>query len=130
LSVRYGERELKIMVVEDVEGMRSLIETVLQGIKGVRVSALVGTTIHARVELGRNRPELVLLDEVLPGESSVDLLQDLIRQQIPVLLMTGVEDPSHAIPEGAAGRILKPGWDSIEEDRIRFGAVISAVVGR
>ncbi len=114
------KQPLSILIVEDIAEMSQLLEHTLQGIAGIKISGIVQNTFEARLELTRRRPSLVLLDEVLPGESSSDLLQDLISQGIPVILMTGLTVPSSAPLAGALERVIKPTWDSIEEDRIRL----------
>lgn len=80
------------------------------------------------MELSRHRPDLVLLDEVLPGESGLDLLQELSRSAIPVILLSEMQNPEHAVAAEAVERLRKPGWKSLEEDRVRFGAVIRAIL--
>jgi two-component system response regulator CitB len=108
---------ISVLIVEDVDEMRHLLQIVLEGIPEVRVSGLAKNGIEARLELTRRRPQVVLLDEVLPGESSQDLFQEFKEAGVPVFLMTSMESPSHEIPEGAEGRWVKPGWKSIEEER-------------
>jgi CheY-like chemotaxis protein len=81
------------------------------------------------LELSRRRPDLVLMDEILPGESSLDLLVEIQALSIPVLLVTGVEEPTHEIPPGVAGRLKKPGWDSLKADQERFRVAIFGALG-
>jgi len=115
---------VSVLVVEDVEEMQGLLEHVLQGIDGLKISGIAGNGFEARLELSRRRPQLVLLDEVLPGESSVDLLNEFSAQKIPVILITSLENPSSELPLGASVRISKPGWKSVEEDRARIKKAI------
>jgi response regulator of citrate/malate metabolism len=115
---------ISVLIIEDVEEMRKLLEHVIQGIEGVKISGLAKNSFEARIELSRRRPDLIFLDEVLPGESSVDLLQELVLQGIPVILITGLKNPLQGQLGGAADRIVKPGWDSIENDRKRFREAI------
>ena len=112
----------KILIVEDVASMRQLLEHVISSISGMKVSGSAKNTFEARLELTRRRPDLVLLDEILPGESSVELLGEL--KEIPVLLLTGIENPTHPFPLGAIGRLFKPSFETIEQDRNRFEAAI------
>ncbi|MGK5084088.1 response regulator [Bdellovibrionota bacterium FG-1] len=115
---------LAILIVEDVDTMRSLLEQVVGGLEGVRVSGTARNGWEARRELTRRRPDWVLLDEVLPGESSLDLLKELEAQQIPVLLLTGIEKPDHSIPSGAIGRLVKPTWDDLKIQGGVFGTAL------
>ncbi|HUP57258.1 MAG TPA: hypothetical protein VM598_07375, partial [Bdellovibrionota bacterium] len=67
-------------------------------------------------------------DEIIPGESATDLLSEFRSEGIPVLMLTSMLKPDHQLPEGAAGRIIKPGWNSIDQDRERIGKSIFSVV--
>jgi DNA-binding response OmpR family regulator len=120
---------IRILIVEDVDTMRYLLGIVLSDVPGMSVSGMAANGWEARLELSRRRPDIVLLDEVLPGESSIELLAELRASGIPVLMITGMESPAHPIPEGAEGRILKPGWKSVAEDRERIQASILRALG-
>lgn len=118
-----------VLIIEDVHSMRELLAQVVSGIEGLKLSGQAKNVWEARLELSRRRPALVLLDEILPGESSVDLLIEMHAQSIPVLLLTGIEDPSHPIPEGALGRLVKPTWESLAADQERFRLAIFSALG-
>ena len=121
----------RILVVEDVDEMRELLAETLSGIEGIRVTGQVQNTQEARIEITRRRPDLVLLDEVLPGESSLDLLEELKSEGIPVVLITGVEEKTERpLPAGALIRMAKPAWESLEEDRLRIRAQLAKVIPR
>jgi chemotaxis response regulator CheB len=111
---------LRVLIVEDVETMRELLRELVSGIPGCRVSSTSRNTAEARVEVHRRRPDVVLLDEVLPGESSLDFLAELRALSIPAILVTGLEDRTHPLPDGARARLAKPTWESLGEDRQRF----------
>jgi DNA-binding NtrC family response regulator len=117
-----------ILIIDDVDEMREMLTTLIDGLSGYRVSAACGNCAEARVEAMRRRPALILLDEILPGESSFDLLQEFVADGIPVVLMTGVENPTHGVPAGAALRVEKPGWKSLDQDAKRLEAVFDRVL--
>lgn len=105
--------------------MRHLLKEVVGGISGLKVSGTAGNVAEAQFEIRKNRPDLVLLDEVLPGESALAFLGELSEEeQLPVILLTGLEKPEHALPAQARDRLVKPGWDTIEEDRVRMRELI------
>lgn len=110
-----------ILIVEDVDIARELMAELLRfsslpfSGKNTPISpevVLAASVMEARRVLLWKRPALVLLDEVLPGESARDLLNDLIAANIPTLLLTSMEASSLAverpIPPGALGRVRKP----------------------
>lgn len=118
-------KKLEVLLVEDVDEMRESLVVFLNTIPGLHVQASARNTWEARLELRRRRPDLVFLDEILPGESSLDLLNDLTREGVPVILLTSLGNPSSQLPPGALGRLIKPGWKNFEEGRKRFEGLIS-----
>jgi response regulator of citrate/malate metabolism len=100
--------------------MRHLVSETVSGIRGFTVSGLARNVWEARLEVHRRRPDLVLLDEILPGESSLDLLAELIEQGIGVWLLTGASEGARQVPQGVYGRLAKPTWETLETDRVRF----------
>lgn len=113
-------RPVSILIVEDVAEMRTLLEALLQKMEGVKVSGLAKNGAEARLEMLRRRPDLLFLDEVLPGESSLDLLKESSLQGIPVVLITSLSNSDHGLPSEAIGRIEKPSWKTFEEDLARI----------
>lgn len=118
----------RILIVEDVDTMGELLKVLVSEIPGYEVSAVVSRIRDAQLQVLRSRPHLVLLDEIMPGESSFDLLTTLVNEQIPTFLITGLENPSHTLPPGALGRLMKPGWRTLAEDRARFKEEIDRVL--
>lgn len=119
-----SQPKTKVLVIEDVQEMRQLIIEMLKGISTVELVGSASGTVEARLLILRDRPDLVLMDEVLPGESSLDLLNELHQQRIPVVLMTGVMDPRHELPAQARRRITKPGWQSYDQDLRHLAQII------
>lgn len=101
---------MRILIVEDVDEMRVFLKEALSRI-GHHVEEAT-TTAEARNRIARNRPELILLDELLPGESGLDLLPELIG--VRVLLISGFEGP-RALPNGVIGRLIKKEWRKDDE---------------
>lgn len=122
------ESQISILIVEDVDEMRALLEETLTHARGLRVSGQARNGFEARMEVLKRRPDLVLLDEVLPGESGLDLLRDFSEQGIPVILITGMEEVSDSLPQGALARLAKPSWESLEEDRERMRKAILNII--
>ena len=119
---------LAILVVDDVAEMREMLRLVIESIPEVKSVVTATNTLEARLEVTRRRPSLVILDEVLPGESSLDFALELKKAGIPVLLVTGVIDRNAPIPEGAAARLFKPEGRQPSSDQKRFReAILKAV---
>lgn len=99
-----------ILVVDDDEAVRSLLVRFLT-LDGYEVdqAADASTAVDA---ITRRRPDLVLLDVVLPGQDGLDLLSELRRHsEIPVILLTGRGDEADRVVGlklGADDYIVKP----------------------
>ncbi len=107
----------RILIVEDVAEMREYLTALVKSLKGVAAVAAVSQGPDARREWTRDRPDLILLDELLPGESSGDLLLEATALGIPTLLITGIDDstlPSRPLPPAALGRLSKPEWEPVD----------------
>lgn len=116
---------IQVLIVEDVDSMRELLNRMVSSIEGARVSGTARGVADARAEILRHRPDVVLLDEVLPGESSLDLLRFLSEEGIPAWLISGSPSLGRpAAPGEALGRLKKPGWDTWEADQRRLSEAI------
>lgn len=118
-------REMRILIIEDVDAMRSLLRTLVSNLSGFQVSGTASTITEGRLEVDRHRPDLVLLDELLPGEASLDFLAELEQEQIPVLLISSMESwAERPLPRWVRGRIAKPSWDGSNRDLENFGKAL------
>ena len=105
-----------VWIVEDVAEMGELMKLVFEGRSGeVR---LFSSGREARERLLRDRPDLLLLDEVLPGEASGDTLAEFAQAGVPIVLMTGMADRQAPVPSEALGRLAKPHWKNLEPAKL------------
>ncbi|WP_326950291.1 response regulator transcription factor [Amycolatopsis sp. NBC_01307] len=100
----------RILVVEDAEAIRVAVEMALST-AGFDVRALSdGAGLEA--ELSRARPDLVVLDVMLPGRDGFELLRVIRRLSAAgVVMLTardGVEDRLRGLGEGADDYVVKP----------------------
>lgn len=80
-----------ILVVDDDEEIRKLLGRYLQT-QGLRVT-LAANLKELREKLHRGRPDLVVLDVMLPDGSGVDFCRDLrSTSSIPVILLTALKE--------------------------------------
>jgi DNA-binding NarL/FixJ family response regulator len=104
--------ELEVIVVDDHLAMRRGIELLLRE-AGFRIAGAAGTLDEARTMLSRRRFDVALLDVQLGRESSVGLVEDLLREDpsAPIVLYTGYTGSDSALHEavraGARGFVLK-----------------------
>ena len=125
-----------ILVVDDDVYIGDLLETILTGVGYGVLRAYSGT--EALMVLRDKRPDLVLLDLMLPGLSGEEVLPQI--RDIPVIALSakaGVQDKVDVLLGGAADYITKP-FDTPEllariavrlrekdrkGDRLRWGAL-------
>lgn len=100
------------MVVDDLAIVRECIRALLQRQSGITVVDLVSSGEQAIVEAKRLRPDLIVMDLVLPGLSGADatllILQALPRARIIILSSScEVEHVRVALRAGAQAYIAK-----------------------
>lgn len=103
----------QLLVVDDDEYMRRLLKQVLSSAQ-YEVEA-VGTAVEAQRFLAMNRPDLILMDFLLPDSNGILLTRELKSSQsnvdIPVIMLTGRTE-KHVIVEsrkaGAVDFVAKP----------------------
>jgi DNA-binding NarL/FixJ family response regulator len=129
----------RIAVVEDHAEFRRALVGALNARTGWRVVAECADAAQAVREVPPARPDLVLLDLLLPGFSGIDVLPRLksALPETPIVMLTVVDSPEdivRALEAGAGGYILK-GGSSAElvasvEDILAGGATMSPAVAR
>jgi excisionase family DNA binding protein len=106
---------LTLLIVDDEPGMRQMIHSVLeQQFRGVRIEE-AADGFHAGWKAHQLRPDLVILDIMLPGLNGYRVCE-LIRKfpemsHTKIIAMTGVPDPeaqAKILKLGADGFIAKP----------------------
>jgi two-component system phosphate regulon response regulator PhoB len=105
--------EIKVLVVEDEEAIREMLELALQQ-NGFSVES-AGDVKEAEALLGDIAPDIILLDWMLPGVSGVDWARRLKREplhcEIPIILLTArgaEEDKVKGLDSGADDYVTKP----------------------
>lgn len=102
-----------ILVVDDnPESLRFLVDT----LDAAGMTVLIARSGEATLELlGEVRPDLILMDAVMPGLSGIETTQAIKRNpvtaHIPVIFITGLGDPDHvvaALGTGGVDYVRKP----------------------
>lgn len=100
-----------VLVVDDEDALREVLSLrIADWGFDVRTAADVA---EGERELDRRRPDLVLCDVVMPGESGLELLKRIRRndERLPVVMMTAhgdVDGAVEAMKAGAADFLTKP----------------------
>ncbi len=97
----------RVLVVDDEPAIRSLVALSIEG-PDCQVSTFSDGR-DALESLSAEVPDLILLDVGLPGMAGDEVLRRLRADQrtasIPVVMLTGLEPPEGATPDGV---LLKP----------------------
>ncbi len=106
-----GAAQGRILVVDDEADVRLLLSRVLKD-SGYEVDTACDGG-EALAKLAESRPDLVLLDLMMPGVDGWGVLGELQKESSPppVVLVTASADPStfgRGVREGVAGYLAKP----------------------
>jgi two-component system response regulator NreC len=107
---------IRLLIVDDHQLVRSGLRRLLEAEEGFKVEDEAGTAYDA-VRLARlHKPDVILLDVVMPGGSGLDAIPDILTASpnSAVLALSMQDDPSyvrHAFAIGAKGYVLKEAAD-------------------
>ena len=115
----------KILIVDDDEMGRVLTRVALEQSGFEVCEAQDGSELSSSFE--RHRPDLILLDVLMPGMDGYDacalLREDPLGAHVPVLMMTGLDDVesiNRAYEAGATDFVTKPVNHDLLGHRIRY----------
>lgn len=108
-----GMSTKRVLIVDDESSLRTLVRVNLE-VDGLDVSEAVDG-IEAMNMLQESKPDLILLDIMMPGKDGIEVLEELAADKnlrdIPVILLTAKgeqEDLERGAALGARGHITKP----------------------
>ncbi|MFQ7855168.1 MAG: response regulator [Flavonifractor plautii] len=113
--------EIRVLVVEDDPETRMLTEALLSGRKGVCLCALAKDGLEGLELVEQTRPDIVLLDLILPGMDGLDFLRALRRRSArpAVVVASQASEPTVirlAFQLGASYYLIKPhNFDSLPD---------------
>ncbi len=103
---------MRIVLVEDHPFFRLGVRVLLRGVPGYEVVGEAGSAREAFRLIDTVRPDLVLMDIVLPGMDGVVATREIVRRlpSVKVLIVSGhddLHDVCDALAAGAIGYALK-----------------------
>jgi two-component system response regulator NreC len=107
---------ISVVVVDDHAVVRTGLRLLLDGQEDVEVVGEAGNAKDAIFRARAMKPDVILLDVVMPGESGIDVLPKLKKEspETQVLVLSMQDDPSYvreAFAAGASGYVLKEAVD-------------------
>jgi two-component system, NarL family, response regulator NreC len=115
---------IRILVVDDHAVVRSGLRRLIDEESDMRTVGEAGNVRDAIFEARSTKPDLVLMDVVMPGESGLEGLPKLLHEQpeVKVLVLSMQDDPRYvreAFAAGASGYVLKEAADNEVVNAIR-----------
>lgn len=107
---------IRVLVVDDHAVVRSGLRLVLEREEGIEVVAEAGTADEGIRAARLEKPDVVLLDVVMPGRSGLEAAEEIISASkgARVLVLSMQDDPTYvreAFAAGASGYMLKEAAD-------------------
>jgi two-component system response regulator NreC len=107
---------IKVVVVDDHAVVRSGLRLLLDAHDEIEVVGEAGNARDAIFRARALKPDVMLLDVVMPGASGIEVLPELLKEspETKVLILSMQDDPSYvreAFAAGASGYVLKEAAD-------------------
>lgn len=108
---------VRVVVIDDHAVVRSGLRMLLDAQDDIETVGEAGTARDAIFEVRAHKPDVVLMDVVLPDKSGIEVTPDVLKEapEAKILMLSMQDDPSYvrqAFAAGAAGYVLKEAADS------------------
>jgi two-component system, NarL family, response regulator NreC len=110
-------KPIRVVSVDDHAVVRSGLKLVLEAEEDIEVVAEAGNMREAVFAVRREKPDVVLMDLVMPGGSGIDATPAVLKEapDAKVLVLSMQDDPVYvreAFAAGASGYVLKEAADT------------------
>ena len=107
---------MRVLIVDDHAVVRSGLRLVLEAEEDIEPVGEAGTARDAIFQNRSLKPDVILLDVVMPDQSGLDVIPTLLheRREAKVLVLSMQDDPQYvrqAFAAGASGYVLKEAAD-------------------
>jgi DNA-binding NarL/FixJ family response regulator len=108
---------VRVLIVDDHAVVRSGLRLLLDGEQDIEVVGEAGTAREAILEARSVKPDLILMDVVMPDQSGLEAVPTLLHEHedVKVLVLSMQDDPRYvreAFSVGASGYVLKEAADT------------------
>jgi two-component system, NarL family, response regulator NreC len=112
-----SETPIRVLIVDDHPVVRSGLRRVLESVADIEVVVEAGDAKQAVFETRAQKPDIILMDVVMPGASGIEAIPDVLHDapDAKVLILSMQDDPNYvrqAFAAGAAGYVLKEAADT------------------
>jgi two-component system, NarL family, response regulator NreC len=107
----------RVLIVDDHAVVRSGLKLVLEADEGIEPVGEAGSARDAIFEARALKPDVILLDVVMPDQSGLEIIPTLLHENpdTKILVLSMQDDPRYvreAFDAGASGYVLKEAADS------------------
>jgi two-component system, NarL family, response regulator NreC len=115
---------IRVVIVDDHAVVRSGLRHVLEAEDDIEVVAEAGDMRGAVFEARAQKPDVILMDVVMPGASGIEATPEVLKEakDAKVLVLSMQDDPRYvreAFAAGASGYVLKEAADAEVVDAVR-----------
>jgi len=108
---------VRVLIVDDHAVVRAGLKLLLEAEDDIEPAGEAGTARDAIFQARALKPDVILLDVVMPDQSGLDVLPTLLHEQpeTKVLVLSMQDDPQYvrqAFAAGASGYVLKEAADT------------------
>ncbi len=108
---------VRVLIVDDHAVVRAGLRLLLEAEEDIEPVGEAGTAREAVFENRSSKPDVILLDVVMPGQSGLDVIPTLVheRPETKILVLSMQDDPQYvrqAFAAGASGYVLKEAVDA------------------
>ncbi|HSB37713.1 MAG TPA: response regulator transcription factor [Gaiellaceae bacterium] len=112
-----GAKGTRVLIVDDHAVVRSGLKLVLESDEGIEPVGEAGNAREAIFEARSLKPDVILLDVVMPDQSGLEIIPTLLKEnpETKILVLSMQDDPQYvreAFAAGASGYVLKEAADS------------------
>jgi two-component system response regulator NreC len=107
----------RVLIVDDHAVVRAGLKLVLEAAEGIEPVGEAGSARDAIFEARSLKPEVILLDVLMPDQSGLDVIPTLLKENpdTKILVLSMQDDPHYvreALGAGASGYVLKEAADN------------------
>jgi len=115
---------IRVLIVDDHAVVRSGLKLLLEAEDDIEPVGEAGNAREAVFEARAAKPDVILLDIVMPDQSGLEVLPQLVQEspKARVLVLSMQDDPQYvrqAFASGASGYVLKEAADTEVVDAVR-----------